>query len=283
MKKILLFILLLLNLQVTIDKGSLNLGFGSMMAQSMLEETLPEVVVTGNQYTTCSLCYAIVEKRNLVMHLEIDCPKRLVECGFCGQYYIFCEGHDCHVESRCSLCHKPSSQCTCDGVICVGEDRSGNSSGSGGGGTGSNGGGGSSSSGGNQNNSGSTTNSAVSKAADYATQHAYSSYTKDLCGHCARAIRRALESAGFDMSSHPVYATNYGPKLIRLGFTEIPNDGYSPEKGDVRVWGPRPKQNPPAGHIDIYNGKNWVSDYIQHGNYPGAAYQNVSFKIYRKK
>ena len=262
------------------DNGSLNFEFGKIMAQAWLEETLPEVVVSSSQKTTCPNCYMSVEKWCFQTHLELDCPKRTVVCGFCNQSYIFYEGHTC--TTVCAFCHKPSYECTCEGALGIGHYHSGGPSGGGGGGTGPHTGG-SSSPGGNHNNSESPTNSVVSKAADYATQHAYSAYVKDLCGHCARAVRRALENAGFVLSSHPNYATNYGPILIKLGFTEISKAGYSPEKGDIRVWRPRPKQDPPAGHIDIYNGKNWVSDYIQRGEYPGKAYQNVSYKIYRKK
>ena len=93
--------LLLLNLHVTTDKGSLNFECGRIMAQVWLEETLPEVVVIGSQYTTCTACYMTVEKRNLQMHLEQDCPKRTVECAFCGQTYVFCNGH-----SLASLWHR---------------------------------------------------------------------------------------------------------------------------------------------------------------------------------
>ena len=129
MKKILLFILLLLNLQVTIDKGSLNLGFGSMMAQSMLEETLQEVVVTGNPYTTCSLCQTPVLKKDLEWHHKTDCPMYTVVCESCGQSYIRGEGHNCPDESICELCQEPSSLCTCVGCNCKGHgnsDSSGN-------------------------------------------------------------------------------------------------------------------------------------------------------------
>lgn len=148
MKKIILFILLLLNLHVTIDKGSLNLEFGRMMAQSWLEETLPEVVVTGSQYTTCIKCYMTVEKRYLQTHLELDCPKRTVLCGFCNQSYVFCEGHNCTV--RCAICHKPANECICNGYTCNGHNSSGNSTVTVGNGTGSS----SSSSGGGSSNTG---------------------------------------------------------------------------------------------------------------------------------
>ena len=127
MKRILLFMLLLLNLHVTIDKGSLNFECGRIMAQVWLEETLPDVVVIGSQYTTCTKCYLNVEKRYLQAHLEQDCPKRIVECGFCNQTYVFCNGHTCTV--KCAICHKPANECTCDGCTSNGHNNSGNSSG----------------------------------------------------------------------------------------------------------------------------------------------------------
>lgn len=158
MKKLFLFILLLLNLHIAIDKGSLYVELGSMKAQTWLEETLPDVVVSGSQYTTCPQCYMTVEKRNLQTHLELDCPKRTVECGFCNESYIACEGHTCTV--RCALCNKPTGECTCDGCTCVGHNSSGGSSG--GNGSGSNGG--SASGGGNSSsNSGSTSGTQFSK------------------------------------------------------------------------------------------------------------------------
>lgn len=128
--------LLLLNLHVTIDKGSLNFECGRIMAQVWLEETLPEVVVIGSQYTTCTACYLTVEKRYLQAHLEQDCPKRIVECGFCNQTYVFCNGHTCTV--KCAICHKPANECTCDGCTSNGHNNSENSSGNSGNDTGSN-------------------------------------------------------------------------------------------------------------------------------------------------
>jgi uncharacterized CHY-type Zn-finger protein len=110
------------------------------MAQAWLEETLPEVVViSSSQKTTCPNCYMSVEKWCFQTHLELDCPKRTVVCGFCNQSYIFYESHTC--TSVCALCHKPSNECTCEGALGIGHYHSGGSSGGGGGGTNPNSGG----------------------------------------------------------------------------------------------------------------------------------------------
>jgi len=59
-------------------------------------------------------------------------------------------------------------------------------------------------------------------------------------------------------------------------------ENYVPIKGDVRVF-----QNYPSGsvngHIDMYNGKHWVSDFVERGNWPGVNYERYkpSFSIFR--
>jgi len=59
-----------------------------------------------------------------------------------------------------------------------------------------------------------------------------------------------------------------------------------PQKGDVAVMNPARTSRIPAGHIAIYNGDQWVSDYVQkplYGIYPGSVYgkDRPSYKIYR--
>ena len=264
MKRILLLIFLLVNLQLTMQDGDLSVSLASISAQSYMYEELPEVEVIGNLRDCPWGCGTRLCKTEMDVH-EQNCDLRMVECPSCHQ-----KDTKSRIDNGWHQCGSSSNN--------EGSNTGGGGGGHSGGGNGHVGGGGYGGSGNNQGGS----SSASSKAADYATQHAYSSYVKEKCGHCARAVRLALENAGFDLSSHSRYATNYGPTLIRLGFSEIPLEGYTPEKGDVRVWRPRPKQDPPAGHIDIYNGKNWVSDYIQRGNYPGDSYKQVTYKIYRR-
>jgi hypothetical protein len=40
----------------------------------------------------------------------------------------------------------------------------------------------------------------------------------------------------------------------------------------------------PAGHIAGYDGKNWISDFVQHGFWPGLAYvkEKPSYVVYRR-
>ena len=80
-------------------------------------------------------------------------------------------------------------------------------------------------------------------AARIATQNAHSHYSKSTCGHCARYARRALQKAGFKLRSYPEGNEN--------------------------------------GHIDIWNGQNWVSDYIEKHAYVNDKYEKTNYKIYR--
>ncbi len=94
------------------------------------------------------------------------------------------------------------------------------------------------------------------KAADYATNHAESKSV----GYCARYVANALQNAGFSFtrqSSAYMYHTN--GTLSAMGFSQI--SGGSPQKGDIYV--EDRTDTHPDGHIAIYNGRNWVSDFIQ--------------------
>ncbi|MFB6350013.1 hypothetical protein ACFBZI_11330 [Moraxella sp. ZJ142] len=46
-----------------------------------------------------------------------------------------------------------------------------------------------------------------------------------------------------------------------MGFSQINKDGYVAQVGDIVVWNKTPKN--PHGHIQIYNGTQWVSDFRQ--------------------
>lgn len=97
-------------------------------------------------------------------------------------------------------------------------------------------------------------------------------------------------------NGRPDYACKYGPFLLRKGFNQInitdPND-YTPIKGDIVVFDTYPGQPKyPAGHIQMYNGEKWVSDFVQRRFWPGTAYENdykkrkeekreINFKIFR--
>ena len=90
-------------------------------------------------------------------------------------------------------------------------------------------------------------------------------------GKCATSVRENLERAGYrlptgkDRTSAYMYADN--GLLEDMGFQRIDN-AYSqnPLKGDIVVFGKTDKH--PDGHIAMFDGNNWVSDFRQRGINP---------------
>ena len=103
-------------------------------------------------------------------------------------------------------------------------------------------------------------------------------------GHCAKWVRQALEAGGLDTKGHPRDAKDWGPTLKGMGFDTIADKSYIPRKGDVIVI--QGTSTAAAGHIEFYDGKNWVSDFIQPDAkdvYPGPSYrkEKPAYKVYR--
>jgi len=94
-------------------------------------------------------------------------------------------------------------------------------------------------------------------------------------GRCGQNIVNALMAGGLDISGkvRDLHAKNYGPVLESSGFKQVPAEGYVPKQGDVVILQPYPG-GPPSGHIAMYTGKQWVSDYKQADFYAGSAYRN---------
>lgn len=103
-----------------------------------------------------------------------------------------------------------------------------------------------------------TGNSAPSIAARAASRAAH----RKSVGRCALYVRRALQSAGYEFTpqaSAYMYATN--GTLAGAGFVKLDNNSYTPQVGDIAVFN-RSSKNP-HGHIQIYDGSQWVSDFRQ--------------------
>lgn len=76
---------------------------------------------------------------------------------------------------------------------------------------------------------------------------------------------------------YPAYA--YEDILPRLGFAEIQESEV--QQGDICVLSQNSKSG--FGHIAIYDGKQWISDFKQKSKYPGTATEqkarlNISVK-----
>lgn len=103
--------------------------------------------------------------------------------------------------------------------------------------------------------------------------------------HCAKSLRLALEAGGAMTTGHPTRAKEYGPTLSRIGFHAIAVETpatFHFQKGDIVVMEPTERGNQ-AGHIAAYDGKRWISDFVQRGFWPGPAYEREKpdYVVYR--
>ncbi|MDR2153895.1 MAG: CHAP domain-containing protein [Burkholderiaceae bacterium] len=117
----------------------------------------------------------------------------------------------------------------------------------------------------------------IEGAVSYARLHA-----KPKSGsECAKFTRRAISKGGINIG-HTESAKNYGPNLEQAGFVRVYG---SPQKGDVVVMQSYPGATGPSvhGHMAIYDGFKWISDFVQKDIYPGSSYRQHKppYQIYR--
>lgn len=117
------------------------------------------------------------------------------------------------------------------------------------------------------------------KAATYARQKAQPAST----ARCAQAVRLAMmEGGGLALTGWPGHALHYHTQgyLKANGFEEVaaarpghPPPAYVPQVGDICV-----SEAPPgvplrdSGHIAIYDGSVWVSDFVQRSHLGNSAW-----------
>jgi len=82
--------------------------------------------------------------------------------------------------------------------------------------------------------------------------------------HCAASVRQTMEAAGIETADRPSSgdAGDYGPFLLRHGAQVVPTESYEPKAGDIAVFDRT--EDHPAGHIQVFDGQHWVSDFVQH-------------------
>lgn len=100
-------------------------------------------------------------------------------------------------------------------------------------------------------------------------------------GQCAKYVRQAMVAAGLNTVGNPLSAKDYGPFLLKLGFTsETTTMPYSPQKGDIVVM---PANTASVhGHIVGYTGSKWVSDFVQNDMFGGPSYRKAGvFEVFR--
>ena len=96
---------------------------------------------------------------------------------------------------------------------------------------------------------------------------------------CAWYVMRALNAGGCPAYLLPAYG--YSWLLPQMDFVEVSKKNYTPLKGDIIVFPAVGKHI--WGHIQMWNGKQWVSDFKQKNMIPAKAYHKTDWKIYRHK
>jgi hypothetical protein len=100
-------------------------------------------------------------------------------------------------------------------------------------------------------------------------------------GQCARYVRLALKAGGINTIGAPLSAGDYGPFLLQHGFAVVPpSTSYVPEVGDIAVFSDSAAH--PNGHIEVWTGQNWVSDFVQNNESPYSDNSSVE-TIYRSQ
>jgi hypothetical protein len=102
----------------------------------------------------------------------------------------------------------------------------------------------------------------------------------DYTGRCALHFRLGLEAGGADTSGRPEMAGAYGPFLEKkLGWLKVDlSTAYEPQMGDAAVFTPVDK----TGHVQAWDGGQWVSDTIQTRFLPNRTWKDVPYTIYRQ-
>lgn len=100
-------------------------------------------------------------------------------------------------------------------------------------------------------------------------------------GSCARYVRQALEAGGLNTTGRPDAAGDYDTFLPTIGFQAVDVNNYVPQAGDIVVHEAREGRE--WGHIAMYDGQNWISDFIQRDMFGGSAYrENPDYTIWRR-
>ena len=143
-----------------------------------------------------------------------------------------------------------------------------------------------------QNNVGSVNGYNIDAACEWIQSHSYSATTHA----CAAYVRSAID-VGFNTNPNgnnsytgnhgrPDWAYKYSTFLPTIGFTKIATipssqaGGYVPQKGDIAVYKKGTDSEYP-GHICMYTGTRWCSDFKQNGMYVYGALNTPEIDIFR--
>jgi len=104
------------------------------------------------------------------------------------------------------------------------------------------------------------------KAADYAASHAHAKST----GYCAAYVADALLASGFSFTRQGSACQYHTNNILKnIGFKLQSSKPNPLKKGDIAVHGCNNAH--PHGHIQIYNGSAWYSDFKQNSEHVYAS------------
>jgi hypothetical protein len=95
-------------------------------------------------------------------------------------------------------------------------------------------------------------------------------------GQCAKYVRLAMEAGGGNTKGHPVSAKLYAATLKQVGYEKLDAIPKEYQIGDIMVFEPPyPKSDKIHGHIQMWDGTKWGSDFRQPANdfWPGPGYR----------
>ncbi|KAF2328460.1 peptidoglycan amidohydrolase family protein [Flavobacterium nitrogenifigens] len=113
----------------------------------------------------------------------------------------------------------------------------------------------------------------INKAVSYIESHAES----QSLSKCATYVRLAIEAGGLKSNAQPRNALNYFGILKQLGFKELQTTTYI--KGDIVVFDAVTGHQ--YGHIAMWTGTEWISDFKQKSIIVNNAYNNGKSSIFR--
>lgn len=105
-------------------------------------------------------------------------------------------------------------------------------------------------------------------------------------GKCARYVNDAIVAGGAKNYGRG-HAWQTGASMVRSGFHPVASGvgalgGFSPEPGDVVVFDrTKGKKDHPYGHVAMWNGDHWVSDFHQKHFTVHGDYEQGSYTVYR--
>jgi hypothetical protein len=126
----------------------------------------------------------------------------------------------------------------------------------------------------------------VDKAIEHLQKHAKPPYG---IGKCATFVREAIEAGGLTVPRFGSGAAkDYGPRLVQAGFVAQSGEALPYQKGDVALIDGFKKdpskgitKDYPDGHLAMFDGTQWISDFKQTGAkpHPGSNYVKAAPKI----